>query len=203
MAEPAPVSPARAVVRDLFLRLLGLVFLAAFLSLLVQITALVGDDGLLPARAFLSQVGGLADAPTLFRWIEPSDGALRALAIAGAALSLALVGSLAPRWCLVALWALYLSFVTVGQEFFAFQWDNLLLETALLAILLAPSGLHPRAARHCFFSSKGPATLTVLPSRWVTRIQAASRASRVRFIRNALRGRGSTMRPSVAACPRR
>jgi hypothetical protein len=136
----------RAVVRDLFLRLLGLVFLAAFLSLLVQITPLVGDDGLLPARAFLSQVDGFADAPTLFRWIEPSDGALRALAIAGALLSLALVGNLAPRWCLVALWALYLSFVTVGQEFFAFQWDNLLLESAVLAILLAPGGLRPRAA---------------------------------------------------------
>ena len=136
----------RAVVRDLFLRLLGLVFLAAFLSLLVQITALVGDDGLLPARVLLTRVDSLADAPTLFRWIEPSDGALRALAIAGAVLSLALAGNLAPRWCLVALWVLYLSFVTVGQEFFAFQWDNLLLETAVLAILLAPGGLRPRAA---------------------------------------------------------
>lgn len=146
MTEPAPVRPERAQVRDLFLRLLGLVFLAAFLSLLMQITALVGDQGLLPAHAFLSQVGGPADAPTLFRWIPPSDGALRALAIAGVVLSIALTGNFAPRWCLVALWALYLSFVTVGQEFFAFQWDNLLLETAIVAILLAPPGLRPRAA---------------------------------------------------------
>ena len=75
----------RAVVRDLFLRLLGLVFLAAVLSLLVQITPLVGDDGLLPARAFLSQVGGLADAPSLGSIQRKSVGALRALAIAGAA----------------------------------------------------------------------------------------------------------------------
>ena len=146
MAEPAPVTPARAQVRDLFLRLLGLVFLAAFLSLLVQITTLVGDGGLLPARAFLTRVDGLADAPTLFRWIEPSDGALRAFAVAGVVLSVALLANLAPRWCLVALWALYLSFVTIGQDFFAFQWDNLLLETALVAILLAPPGLRPRAA---------------------------------------------------------
>ena len=146
MAEPAPVTPARAQVRDLFLRVLGLVFLAAFLSILVQITALGGDDGLLPARVFLTRVDGIADAPTLFRWIAPSDGALRGLALVGAALSVALVANLAPRWCLAALWALYLSFVTIGQDFFAFQWDNLLLETALVAILLAPPGLRPRAA---------------------------------------------------------
>jgi hypothetical protein len=146
MAEPAPVTPARARVRDLFLRLLGLVFLAAFVSLLVQVTALVGDDGLLPAHAVLARADGVADAPTLFLWIAPSDGALRALAIVGAMLSVALVANLAPRWCLAALWALYLSFVTIGQDFFTFQWDNLLLETALVAILLAPPGLRPRAS---------------------------------------------------------
>ena len=62
-----PARPARAHVRDLFLRLMGLVFLAAFLSLLVQVTALVGDDGLLPARDFLARAGGVLAAPTIFR----------------------------------------------------------------------------------------------------------------------------------------
>ena len=62
MAEPA--RPTRAYVRDLFLRLMGLVFLSAFLSLLVQVTALVGDDGLLPARDMLARAGGILDAPT-------------------------------------------------------------------------------------------------------------------------------------------
>ena len=41
---------------------------------------------------------------------------------------------------------LYLSFVTVGQDFLAFQWDNLLLETAVCALFVAPGSLRPRAA---------------------------------------------------------
>lgn len=143
MLPTAVQPPGHTHVRDLFLRLLGLVFLAAFLSLLVQVTVLVGSRGLLPVRDFLAPGLRLLDAPTLF-WLGSSDTALRAAAVAGALLSLVLIAGVAPRWCLLALWALYLSFVTVGQDFLAFQWDNLLLETALLAILVAPRGLRPR-----------------------------------------------------------
>jgi hypothetical protein len=146
MDAPAPGHVGRAHVRDLFLRLLGLVFLSAFLSLLAQITALVGDDGLLPARDFLARAGGVLDAPTIFRWIGTTDGTLRGLALLGVAVSGALVCNVAPRWCLVVLWAVYLSFVTIGQDFFAFQWDNLLLESAVVAVFLAPGGLRPRDA---------------------------------------------------------
>jgi hypothetical protein len=121
------------------------IFLIAFLSLLAQITLLVGDDGLLPARDFLVPARRLIDAPTVF-WLRHDDAALRAAAGAGAVLSLGLVLNVAPRWCLVLLWALYLSFVTVGQEFFAFQWDNLLLESAFFSFFLAPRGLRPRSA---------------------------------------------------------
>jgi hypothetical protein len=146
MAAPAPARFGRAHTRDLFLRLLGLVFLAAFLSLLVQVTTLVGDDGLLPARDFLTRAGGFLEAPTLFRWLGTGDGVLRGAALVGAVVSVALVCNLAPRWCLLVLWALYLSFVTIGQDFFAYQWDNLLLETAVVGFLLAPGGLRPRRA---------------------------------------------------------
>jgi predicted DCC family thiol-disulfide oxidoreductase YuxK len=136
--------PPRALVRDVFLRLLGIVFLIAFLSLLAQITLLVGERGLLSADAYFRAVPWLA-APSLFR-LGASDAALRAGGITGAVLSLGLVFGIAPRWCLIALWALYLSFVHAGQEFFAFQWDNLLLESALFALLVAPPGLRPRYA---------------------------------------------------------
>src|SRR5262245_11823936 len=111
------------------MRLLGLVFLSAFLSLLVQITALVGNEGLAPARDFLARAPSLAAAPTIFRWIGTGDGVLRGAALAGAAVSVALAANVAPRWCLIVLWSVYLSFVTIGQEFFTFQWDNLLLES--------------------------------------------------------------------------
>ena len=54
MDEPA--APASYLLsRWLFLRLLGVVYLIAFASLAVQVTGLVGEHGLLPARAFLER----------------------------------------------------------------------------------------------------------------------------------------------------
>jgi lipase maturation factor 1 len=144
--SPGPRErPQRGHVRDLFLRLLGLIFVAAFASLFVQIHVLVGSGGLLPARDFLATVPRFSAAPSVF-WIDASDTALTSAAVAGMLLGGALSLHLAPRLCLVGLWALYLSFVSVGQDFLSFQWDNLLLETAPLAFLIAPSGLRPRRA---------------------------------------------------------
>jgi len=145
---PAADAFGRGRVRDLFLRLLGLCFLAAFLSLLTQVRLLWGAEGLLPAAAYMERVRRLArfvDAPTVF-WLGAGDRALWWTAAAGAAVSVLLAAGIAPRWCLVALWALYLSFVTVGQDFLSFQWDNLLLESAFFALFVAPPGLRPRRA---------------------------------------------------------
>src|SRR5689334_14335160 len=103
--------------RWLFLRLLGAVYLIAFSSLAVQITGLVGEHGLLPAAR---------------------DGSLLARAWGGAAAALLLIAGIAPVPSTVACWALYRSLAGVGQEFLQFQWDGLLLETGLLAILYAP-----------------------------------------------------------------
>jgi len=36
------------------------------------------------------------------------------------------------------LWLLYLSFLNVGQVFFSFQWDILLVETGFIAIFMMP-----------------------------------------------------------------
>src|SRR5207245_8883315 len=117
----------------------------AFLSLLAQATLLFGRQGLLPAEDFLRAPHGFLDAPTFF-WFDASDSTLRAAGIAGAVLSFGLILDLAPRYCLALLWALYLSFVTVGQDFLSFQWDNLLLETALCALFVAPGGRGARTA---------------------------------------------------------
>ncbi len=142
------MAGSRAHIRNLFVRLLGVVFLIAFLSLLPQITLLVGARGLLPADAYLNAIralGGPLRFPTVF-WAGCSDTALRGAAVLGAVLSFGLILNVAPRYCLIALWALYLSFVTVGQTFFAFQWDNLLLESAFFALFVTPGGLRPRSA---------------------------------------------------------
>ena len=152
-------TPPRAHVRDLFLRVLGVVFVAAFLSLLGQVLLLVGSRGLLPLRTYLHAPLRFLDAPSLF-WLDPGDAALRAGAIAGIVLGVALTIGLAPRWCLVGSWALYLSYVNAGQEFLAFQWDNLLLETAVVALFVAPAGLRPRRA-------PGPHPLAVFLVLWL------------------------------------
>jgi hypothetical protein len=44
----------------------------------------------------------------------------------------------------VRVWALYLSLCSVGSPFLNFQWDALLLETALLAVFWLPWRLRPR-----------------------------------------------------------
>ncbi|MFQ5667205.1 MAG: lipase maturation factor family protein [Candidatus Binatia bacterium] len=146
--NPDEPAAGRALIRDLFLRFLGLTFLVAFLSLLVQVDVLFGSRGLLPVRQYLEAIRASATpftTPTIF-WLSSSDTALRTVAIAGALLSVGLILNLAPRYCLIVLWALYLSFVTVGQAFLGFQWDNLLLESAFFALFVTPGGLRPRRA---------------------------------------------------------
>lgn len=142
MGNPLP----RLHVRNLFFVALGLVHLAAFVSLAVQVPVLIGSRGLLPAAPWLEALRdrvGFADLPTVF-WVDASDRTLQTAAGIGVALSLGLVWGVAPRLILALLWALYLSFVSVGQVFFAFQWDQLLLETTLLALFVAPGRVDHR-----------------------------------------------------------
>ncbi len=129
--------------RRWFLRFLGVIYLIAFLSLWVQVDGLIGARGLMPVPQLLTdahaQLGGQAylALPTLC-WFNSSNAFLHFLCGAGAILSLLLVAGIAPILSLVLLFASYLSLSIVGQTFFSFQWDVLLLETGFLAIFLAP-----------------------------------------------------------------
>ena len=147
--DPAPSTYAFA--NWLFLRLLGIVYLAAFWSLATQIRGLVGVHGIEPASVLLLRVRSAADAqgmgierylafPTLC-WLSASDRMLEGLCVAGAVLSVPLIGGVASVVILPLLWAIYLSLTTVTGDFLAFQWDALLLESGILAILLAPATL--------------------------------------------------------------
>lgn len=137
------LEPTYAAASALFLRLLGLCYLAAFLSLWLQVDGLVGARGVLPVSELLEWVRGQTGAsrywllPTL-SWISASDGALHLQCAAGVAASLLLVAGLAPAWSALAAWALYLSLSISGQLFLEFQWDILLTEAGLLAVFLAP-----------------------------------------------------------------
>lgn len=140
--------PTHSLVRWVFLRLLGIIYLIAFVSLGTQILGLAGSNGIVPAGEFMESArlhfdhayAGLEryhELPTLC-WFSASDGFLRFLCVAGAVLSVLLIANLAPALCLFLLWLIYLSLTTVCGVFLGFQWDALLLETGLLAIFLAP-----------------------------------------------------------------
>lgn len=125
----------------LFLRLLGLIYLAAFVSFGVQALGLVGSQGILPLadelQALHTQHG--TDAwwlfPGLF-WLADSDAAIQAVCGAGVVAALLLTLNILTRVMLPLLFLLYLSLVQAGQVFMSFQWDFLLLETGFLAIFL-------------------------------------------------------------------
>ncbi len=128
----------------IFLRLLSIIYLIAFLSLETQITGLIGSNGILPIGRFLAAVrqyyGPSAwwTAPAVFWW-GSSDTALHAVCIAGiAAAALAFFG-LVPRAMLAIAYVLYVSICSVGQDFLSFQWDMLLLEAGFLALFLGRS----------------------------------------------------------------
>ena len=111
----------------------------------------MGEHGILPAGRFLDWAHSIYGAgayrllPTLF-WLDASDPALLTVAWTGAALGFLLMVGVRPRLLLVLLWLLYLSLSVVGQDFLSFQWDALLLESGLLAILWAPSRWSRRAS---------------------------------------------------------
>src|SRR5258708_18838856 len=138
--------------RWLFLRLLGVIYLFAFASLWVQIIGLVGSHGISPIADFLNAIHLQYDGeacrllPTLV-WLNSSDSFLLLLCGAGAVLSVLVVVDVLTAPALIALWALYLSLFYAGQDFMAFQWDILLIETGFLAIFFAPWHILPRLSR--------------------------------------------------------
>ena len=125
-------------------RALGVIYLIAFLVAVNQFRPLLGERGLLPAPRFLDRVP-FRRAPSLFH-LRYSDRLLAIASWSGVLLSAAIVVGLveaAPLaiWMLVwfVLWALYLSIVNIGQTFYAFGWESLLLEAGFLAIFLGPA----------------------------------------------------------------
>jgi lipase maturation factor len=71
-------------------------------------------------------------------WLSPTDAWLSSLCWIGVVTSLLLTAGIVPTASAALLWMLYLSLTIAGQVFLEFQWDSLLLETGLLAVLYAP-----------------------------------------------------------------
>jgi predicted DCC family thiol-disulfide oxidoreductase YuxK len=126
----------------IFLRLMGLIYLSAFVSFGVQALGLIGSHGILPVAELVKLIGNSAGVerfyvmPMLF-WISASDLAIRLVCWTGAGFSLLLILNVLPRLSLLALYVLYLSLLYGGQTFMSFQWDTFLLEAGFLSLLLS------------------------------------------------------------------
>ncbi|WP_284117795.1 lipase maturation factor family protein [Streptomyces fragilis] len=134
--------------RLVFQRGLAAVYLVAFLTAALQFRPLIGERGLTPAPRFLGRTTW-RQAPTLFR-LRFSDRLFAACAWTGCAVSAALLAGaadLVPLWASMLLWLLpwilYLSVVNIGQTWYAFGWESLLLETGFLAVLLGNDEVGP------------------------------------------------------------
>lgn len=133
--------PQYNIVSWVFLRALGLIYFAAFISFATQALGLIGSQGIVPLADFTNAVSNQFGVerywllPMLF-WFNSSDLAIQLVSWGGAVLSLLLLFNIFPRISLVLLSIFYLSLIYAGQVFMTFQWDLFLLETGVLALFL-------------------------------------------------------------------
>src|SRR5579875_945404 len=127
---------------------LAFVYLVAFIAVIHQFKPLLGEHGLLPVPQFVKQVR-FTKSPSIFFWF-PTNFAFDLFGWIGVALSLFAIsgfsekfGNLISAATWGALWLIYLSFVNVGQTFYAFGWETLLLESGFLAIFLGSEKTTP------------------------------------------------------------
>lgn len=134
--------------RLLIHRGMAAIYLVAFLTVIRQFKPLLGEHGLLPVPDFLRRTTW-RESPSLFHW-RYSDRLLNIVAWSGLILSaLALTGltERGPIWLSILAWlvlyVLYLSVVNVGQNFFGFGWESMLLEAGFFTAFLGPSHTQP------------------------------------------------------------
>ena len=141
-----PLQPRYLAARRVFASALGAVFLVAFWSWGSQVRGLVGEHGIMPVGEQLTMMRNAGytfwHAPSL-SWLAQGDSLLLAQCWLGALLAIAMCAGFFPGACALACWALHLSLMSVGGSFAVFQWDDLLIETSLLAALWLPWRARP------------------------------------------------------------
>ena len=135
------VAPEYWLAREILQRGVAAIYLVAFIAAARQFRALIGERGMLPIPRFLERVS-FGTAPSIFHF-HYSDRLFAVACWCGVALSGAAVAgvtNLVPLWAAMlmwlVLWILYLSIVNVGQRWYGFGWESLLLEAGFLAIFL-------------------------------------------------------------------
>ena len=129
-------------------RLLGVVHVIAFVNAALQFRPLLGSHGLTPVPRYLERVS-FRNQPSLFH-LHWSDRFLSVVAWTGAALSALLalgVPQQGPVWLPLVVWltvfALYLSIVNVGQIWYGFGWESILLEAGFFAAFVGSDRVAP------------------------------------------------------------
>ncbi|MEJ3404311.1 lipase maturation factor family protein [Rathayibacter sp. YIM 133350] len=153
------------IARGVLQRGVAAIYLIAFLSSLNQFRVLCGENGLLPAPELIAGLDarrrrratpGMRSVRaaretrfTLFRW-GYTDARLLAVCWSGMALAASVVlglPQLGPAWAplvvFLALWLLYMSIVNVGQTFYGFGWEMLLLEAGFTVAFLGSHEVPP------------------------------------------------------------
>jgi len=127
---------------------LALTYAVAFLTTINQFRPLLGERGLMPAPRFLASVS-VRRAPSVFH-LRYSDRLLALTGWVGVVVAGSLLIGLPQRAPLgvallawPTLWILYLSVVNIGQTFYGFGWETLLLEAGFLALFLGNSETQP------------------------------------------------------------
>ncbi|MBI2708617.1 MAG: lipase maturation factor family protein [Actinobacteria bacterium] len=137
--------------RWVFERFLAGTYLIAFVVVRNQFRPLLGEHGLLPVPQYLARTR-FRRSPSLFHW-RYSDRLVGVVAWLGIGVAAALLAGLpqagpagASMVAWLVLWALYLSVVNVGQTFYGFGWESLLLEVGFLAAFLGNAAMRPPVA---------------------------------------------------------
>ena len=136
--------------RWIVLRAIGIVYILLFSGIIREGPALVGPRGIAPIARFIESIAAanpnpfvaFIRAPSLF-WISSSPAMMLVVEWAGLGAAVALVLNLWPRLALGVCWSCCLSFVATWGRFSASAVDQVMLETALLAIPYAPAGRRP------------------------------------------------------------
>jgi hypothetical protein len=141
-------APDYYLARLFFERFLGGIYFVAFLSAFNQFCALLGEKGLLPVPEFV-KLTNFKDYPSLFHW-KYSDQMLRGICLLGMLISLlfalGVLGNapiLIHMFSWLTLYFLYLSIVNVGQDFYGFGWETMLLEAGFFAAIMGPAWVSP------------------------------------------------------------
>ena len=121
----------------------ALMYFVAFLSALHQFRPLLGENGLLPVPQYLKRIS-FKRAPSIFHY-HYSDRFLSAVCWLGLSLSVAALSGWSesgPIWLSItvwlSMWVIYLSLVNVGQSFYGFGWESMLLEAGFFVSFLGP-----------------------------------------------------------------